>query len=77
MAKKGLTDLAKKNSINLSLLNVNSVRNQCCHLRDIVTSNSIDTFCITETWLYDDDSAIISVLTSESHVLHHVPRPDK
>ena len=30
---------------------------------------------MSETWLYDDDSAIISVLTSESHVLHHVPRP--
>ena len=32
---------------------------------------------MSETWLYDDDSAIISVLTPESHVIHHVPRPDK
>ena len=32
---------------------------------------------MSETWLYDDDSAVISVLTPESHVLHHVPRPDK
>ena len=32
---------------------------------------------MSETWLYDYDSAIISSLTPESHVLHHVPRPDK
>ena len=32
---------------------------------------------MSETWLYDDDSAIISALTPESHILHHVPRPDK
>ena len=32
---------------------------------------------MSETWLYDDDFAIISDLTPESHVLHHVPRPAK
>ena len=32
---------------------------------------------MSETWLYDDDSAIISDLTPESHVLHHVPRLNK
>ena len=30
-----------------------------------------------ETWLYDNDSAIISTLTHKSHVLEHVPQPDK
>ena len=52
------------------------VRNKCCHLRDFITDSSIDIFCMSETWLYDDDSAIISALTPESLVLHHVPRPD-
>ena len=32
---------------------------------------------MSETWLYDNDSAIISASTPESHVLHHIPRPDK
>ena len=31
---------------------------------------------MSETWLYDDDSAVISASTSKSRVLHHVPRPD-
>ena len=32
---------------------------------------------MSETWIYDADSAIISALTPESHVLHNVPRLDK
>ena len=32
---------------------------------------------MSEPWLYDDDSAIISDSTPESHVLPHVPRPYK
>ena len=39
--------------------------------------NSVDISCMSETWLYDDNSAITSALTPESHVLHHVPRPDQ
>ena len=31
-----------------------------CYLRDFVTDSSIDIFRISDTWLYDDDSAIIS-----------------
>ena len=69
--------VAKKYSLNLSILIVHSVRNKCFHLRDFVTDNSIDIFCMSETWLYDDDSAIISALTPESHVLHHVTRLDE
>ena len=76
-AKKKLRDLAKKNSLILSLHIVHSVRNKYCHLRDLVVDNTIDIFCMTETWPYDNDPAIISALTPESHVLNHVPRPDK
>ena len=32
---------------------------------------------MSETRLHDDDSAIIIALTPESHILHHVPRPDE
>ena len=53
------------------------VRNKCCHLRDLVINTSINIFCMSEIWLYDDDSAIINVLSQESHVLLHVPRDDK
>ena len=32
---------------------------------------------MSQTSLYDDASVIISALTTEFHVLKHVPRPDK
>ena len=31
---------------------------------------------MSQTWLYDDDSAIISALSPESHVSHYFPCPD-
>ena len=77
LKKKRTTDLATKKFLNLSLLNVNSVRNKCCHPRDFVKGNSIDILCMSSTWLYENDSAIISALEPEYHVLHHVPRPDE
>ena len=66
-----------RNFLNLSVLDVYSVRNIFCHLRDFVIHNYIDIFCMSETWLYDDDSGFIIALTPELHVLHHVPRPNK
>ena len=73
---KRITDLAKIFFI-LSLLNIHSVRGKCGHPRDFLIDNSFDMFCRSEIWLYDDDSAIISVLTTELLVYHYVPRPDK
>ena len=49
----------------------------CCHLRGFVKVKSVDNFCMTETWIYDDDSAIIFALTPESHILYFASRPDK
>ena len=31
---------------------------------------------MSESWLYDDNSAVVSVLSPETYVLHHIPRPD-
>ena len=53
------------------------MRNKGCHLRDFVIDNSVDIFCISETLLNDVDYVNISALSHESHILHHVPRPDK
>ena len=46
--KKRITDLAEKNLRNLSLLNVQTVRNKCFPMRDFVIENSIDIFCMSE-----------------------------
>ena len=48
-ARRTRVNIAKKNSLILILLNVNSVRSKCCHLRDLVIDHSIDIFCMSET----------------------------
>ena len=53
------------------------MRNKSFHIREFVVDNFIEKFCMSQTWLYDSDSLIISVLTPKSHVLLHVPRPNK
>ena len=63
--------------LNLGLHNVHSVRNKCCHLKDFVIDNYNDIFCMSENWLYDDNSANVSVLTPENYILRHAPRPGK
>ena len=63
--KKRITDLALKIFLILSLLNVHSLRNKCCRLRNFAIENSVYFFCMSKTWLYDDNFAIISALTSE------------
>ena len=60
--------------LNVSLLNARSVRNQTNDLRDYVTENNIDIFCLTETWLKTNETAIISELVPETHTFHHFPR---
>ena len=77
MAKKAKRDLGNKFFLFLSLLNVRSLKNKCCRQRDIVIENSIDMFCMSETWLYDDDFDFLRALTPDFNVLHHVPSPDK
>ena len=47
------------------------------NLKDILIDDSIDLFCMPETWLYNNKSGIISDLTPKFHVLHHAPSPDK
>ena len=51
-----------------------SAKNKTNHLRDYVTDNDVDIFCMTETWLKTEETATISELVPETHVLHHSPR---
>ena len=55
-------------------MNVHSVRNKTNILRDYITDNLIDIFCLTETWLNEKETAIISEFVPETHVFHHFPR---
>ena len=75
--KKRRTHLEKKRFLNDRPLKVQSGRYKCCHLRDIVIYYCNDIFCMSETWLSDNESTTIVASASESHVLYHTLCPDK
>ena len=72
--KKLVFEPKNRHKLNFSLLNVRSVRNKTNILRDYITDNFIDIFCLTETWLNEKETAVISEFVPETHVFHHFPR---
>ena len=63
------------------LWNARSIKPKITVMCDLVISNSIDIFCITETWLSGDnrDHRAVADLTSTlpNYQVHHIPRIDR
>ena len=57
--KKRRTHLEKKRFLSDRPHKVQSGRYKCCHLRDIVIYYCNDIFCMSETWLSDNESTTI------------------
>ena len=55
-------------------MNARSVRNKSDDLRELVIDNTIDIFCLTETWLAEADSAVVASLLPDTHNIFHFPR---
>ena len=66
---------------NFGLWNARSIKPKITVMCDLVISNSIDIFCITETWLSGDnrDHRAVADLTSTlpNYQVHHIPRIDR
>ena len=60
--------------MSVCLINANSVRNKTCLLRDFITDNKIDIMCVTETWIKENETAVIAALVPETHLFCHNPR---
>ena len=39
-----------------------------------MTDNKIDIMCVTETWIKEDETAVIAALVPETHLFCHNPR---
>ena len=63
-----------QNTINVSLLNIRSVRNKCIDIIDLILDRNLHIFCLVETWLQNGQSALIASFVPDTHVFHHVPR---
>ena len=61
--------------LNLTCLNVRSVKNKTLSLCDYIISNSIDILAVTETWLGSVvDATVLSELIPTGYDINHVPR---
>ena len=63
-----------ESQIVVRLLNVCSVRNKTCIIRDLITDEKIDLFIFIETWLSQGDEAVIQEFMPETHYFVHLPR---
>ena len=61
----------------LCVPNARSLRNKSAAFVDLVCDSKADLFAVSETWLTDNDTAILSELTPQGYKLHHCPRSDR
>ena len=61
----------------LCVLNARSLRNKSATFVDLVCDSKTDLFAVSETWLTDNDTAILSEITPQGYKLHHCPRRDR
>ena len=63
-----------RSCLNCALVNIQSVGNKTCEIRDYINDNKLDVLVLTETWLNNSDSAKIKEMTPDTHKFLHVPR---
>lgn len=61
----------------LCVLNARSLRNKSAAFLDFVCDSKVDLFAVSETWLIDNDTSILSEITPQGYKLHHCPRSDR
>ena len=62
---------------NLALINTRSVRNKADTIYDYITECDFDVNCLTETWLTENDDAVVDDITPDGYNFRHLPRSDR
>ena len=72
-----MTQLEEKKTLNICLLNIRSVTNESCHLRDLLFMDYIDIVAMSEIWLIKIQICHYSCQTPDSHVFGNNRCQDK
>lgn len=61
-------------TLQFGLINSRSVRNKSLLINETILEKQVDVLGITETWLLESDSAVVSELAPHNYAVSHVPR---
>ena len=71
------TDRSKTQSLNISVLNVQSACNKVDKISDYIAENKCDIVFLSETWISENNDYTCDQITPRTHTIHHVPRVGK
>lgn len=60
--------------MKIALFNIRSIRNKLGHISESLTEFGIDILCLTETWLLESDTSVVTAALPDCYSMLHVPR---
>ena len=60
--------------MKIALFNIRSVRNKLGYISETLTEFGIDILCLTETWLLESDTGVVTAALPDCYSMLHVPR---